>query len=448
MKKKLFIVLTIVMMLSTSLVFAGGDSEKNESGSPEIVVSNNFIGNPDGTIELNWQPNPYHWLTNASESKKAYLEPRVKEWLEAHPDVKINVMDTSTSIADAMAKTLVQSENGQLPDMASIDSYMFPKFHKYVQPLNDALSANNIEQDDFFEYVQKTTVDSNGDIKGLWYTTDVRFLYYRKDLIKNPPKTWDELLAVCEDIKDDVEEPINFEADRDEGTLTATILPWLYGDGGKLFDGETPVFGEANNKETLVNSMNFVKELLEKGYAPSSILTSNIPAFFPQAAAGQVGMFIGGNFSKNQFIGIIGEDTYNELWDVAQIPMPKEGQRSSIAGGWVSAVFTDDSVKKDLCEDFLIWMYGSDDGMSGWCAAGGYLPTRTSVFNNDPYFNSTEFMKACRTELATSSVRPAAALYSEASNEILAAYGDVLTNKMSAEEGVDLAFNNVVKLTK
>ncbi len=80
---------------------------------------------------------------------------------------------------------------------------------------------------------------------GIWYTTDVRFLYYRKDLIETPPTTWDELLAVCEEIKDDVTYPYVFQAQRDEGTMTNSILPFFYGQGAKLFDEDgNPVFGE------------------------------------------------------------------------------------------------------------------------------------------------------------------------------------------------------------
>ena len=52
------------------------------------------------------------------------------------------------------------------------------------------------EVDDFLPYVEEGIKDSSGHVKALWFTTDVRVLYYRKDLISKPPKTWAELFEL------------------------------------------------------------------------------------------------------------------------------------------------------------------------------------------------------------------------------------------------------------
>lgn len=67
--------------------------------------------------------------------------------------------------------------------------------------------------------------------------------------------------------------------------------------------------------------------------------------------------------------------------------MAEEGQHATAAGGWVACVFTEDEEKRALCADFLMSIYGNDEGMSGWCQAGGYLPTRKSVYEKDEYFS-------------------------------------------------------------
>jgi multiple sugar transport system substrate-binding protein len=53
----------------------------------------------------------------------------------------------------------------------------------------------------------------------LQFTTDVRVMYYRKDLLPEPPSSWDEVLEVGRDLKDEGLSPNLFPAGRDEVTV-------------------------------------------------------------------------------------------------------------------------------------------------------------------------------------------------------------------------------------
>jgi multiple sugar transport system substrate-binding protein len=53
----------------------------------------------------------------------------------------------------------------------------------------------------------------------LQFTTDVRVLYYRKDLVPEPLASWGEVLEVGWDLKDEGLSPYLFPAGRDEATV-------------------------------------------------------------------------------------------------------------------------------------------------------------------------------------------------------------------------------------
>ena len=85
---------------------------KKEESEVKITVSPQMIGNENASIELVWQPNPPHSLSDSNPKKLEYLTAKATEWAQAHPDVKIKIMDTTTAITESMAKTLVQASSG------------------------------------------------------------------------------------------------------------------------------------------------------------------------------------------------------------------------------------------------------------------------------------------------------------------------------------------------
>ena len=95
------------------------------------------------------------------------------------------------------AKLLLAAASGRLPDVASIDSFWLPLFLEggHLQPLNEYWPAE--DRADFLPFTTETLSDRSGNIYGLWHETDCRALFYRKDLVAEPPKTWDALIATA-----------------------------------------------------------------------------------------------------------------------------------------------------------------------------------------------------------------------------------------------------------
>lgn len=456
--KKRIIALMMVMMLVVS-VFAGCSSPAEapaDTGSDapatdapaepakdqEIIVTPTYVGAKDPEITIVWQPAPFHSMFSSNPARVEYLEGVLRTWAEEHPGVGVEIVETTTNINEAMAKTLIQlAAGGNVPDVTSIDSFIFPRFAKYAQPIGDVLAENDIQTEDFFPYVQNV-VQPEEDVLGLWYTTDVRVLFYRKDLIPEPPTTTTEMIEVGKKLTEEGYTSLLYTGTT-ETALTDVVFPIFWGQGGKLVDDEgKPVFGEGDNKDYMIKTMEFVKATIEEGVAPERILSVAQNGFASEVATGQVAMFMAGNWQAKNQRDVIGE-LFDENWAVAQVPMINEGDRMSTAGGWVSTVFTKDEEKRKLAADLIVSIYGTDDGMEGWCSVGGYLPPRESVFDSES-FTADKFSADFKEELKYAGVRPAAAIYPEISTALQEIVEKTIIGEGDIEEMIDTAFSQVL----
>lgn len=100
--------------------------------------------------------------------------------------------------------------------------------------------------------------------------TDAGMLYYRKDLIPDPPRTWEEFERICEKYSDPPDRYcIVFQGMQYEG-LVCNYLEYLWGAGGSPLDRDENVLldGEEN-----IAALAFMKKVIDKGWAPRSVIT-------------------------------------------------------------------------------------------------------------------------------------------------------------------------------
>src|SRR5215469_16652641 len=110
----------------------------------------------------------------------------------------LDVSFNSTDINASMTRMQEQAVGGRAPDFAMLDSFFLSRFYGYLQPLDRFYGSDQVN--DFVTFARNGMRDADGKLKALWVNTDVRVLYYRKDLVSNPPRTWDELVAQGADL--------------------------------------------------------------------------------------------------------------------------------------------------------------------------------------------------------------------------------------------------------
>jgi multiple sugar transport system substrate-binding protein len=124
------------------------------------------------------------------------VRPLIDKWNAAHPNEKVTFKE-QTDQADQQHDDLVQHFQAKDAsyDVASVDVVWTAEFAAkgWLQPLKDKMALDT-------SAMLKPTVEA-ASYKGTLYaapeSSDGGILYYRKDLVPTPPKTWDEMMSMC-----------------------------------------------------------------------------------------------------------------------------------------------------------------------------------------------------------------------------------------------------------
>ena len=408
------------------------------------LVTQDRIGRPNAPVTITWQAIPAYSLQNPFPARKDYLTKAAEAWAHTHPDVQIIPGVAPGNIFEAMTKLLEAAAVRRAPDVAQIDGFFLPRFFPLLQPLGAYLSK--AELDDFFPFARAEMTARDGTIRALRFTTDVRVLYYRKDLVPTPPETWDELITAGSRVaKEKGIAGLLYSAGRDEGAVFDTLLPLLCAQGGKLVDATgRPVFNEGPNRAAMLNILRFERRTVESGATPARVVTIGQSSDVNKdVAAGQVAMFIGGNWQVAQLHDLLPAPQFAQ-WDATYVPQMVKGQRGTAAGGWAWGLFTRDQVKQWLAVDFVKALYVGTDGMAQWTKVGGYLPVRASAYAR-PAFAGDPWMPKFRQMLSSACTRPGYAIYTAISSDLQVAIGDVVAGRATPEAALDAAWQKAME---
>lgn len=449
MKKKVLGMLLAAAMITSSLTGCGGNGGTENTGSDsadsevdagdesvdrgEPTLTTDSVGYDDATIEISWLVQEGFDTTN--EAVAEYQKEKAIQFVKEHPEVRIKVTAAGSQYNDAMAKLLTQAATGTAPDVAVIDSFYLPQYYDYLQPVDDVLEENGISLDSWFPFAQEV-MRPEDEILAMWYDTDVRALYYRKDLVETPPATWDELFETMGELKDNGYSFL-YPAGKNE-TTSCDILPWFWSQGGELLDDTgKPIFNEGDNKEAMLNTFNFLKETIDSGITPERVTSYMQDGdMIEDIAAGNVAMFVGGSWLATQIGAVIGQDTFNEMYGIANIPCMGE-ETSTCCGGWTYGIFTQDDTKRKLAAQFIIDMFIGDEGNVGYTTASGNLPCRETSYDLSDRFKEDPNAMAFREIFANGHVRPADTLYTFFSNEFQVAIADVINGSKMPEQALE-----------
>jgi multiple sugar transport system substrate-binding protein len=228
-------------------------------------------GSGGETIDI--AAHPSYTFDSPNTAVGDYLQESVEGFEESH-EAGIELTAYSSDIQDAMAEILTQASQGRAPDVAQIDAHLLPRYYEYLQPLGPYLEERGIAIEDYFPFAQEIMRTPDGEIKGMQFTTDVRVMFYRKDLIPTPPATWEETLRIGQQLTEDGYSAFLYPAGRGEGTTVTTVLPMFWGQGGELVDEEgNPVFCEGDNREAMLDVFEFLNKTVETGITPQRVAT-------------------------------------------------------------------------------------------------------------------------------------------------------------------------------
>jgi len=415
------------------------------AAAEDALVTPMRVGRPDAPLALSvWAQQDYSHLAARPEFARVFTDV-FREWAEAHPGVQLRI-SVMPALEQHKAKLLLAAAAGRLPDIASVDSFWMPLFMAghHVQPLDDDWPEE--DRADFLPFTIQTLSDGAGHVYGVWHGTDCRVLYYRKDLVPTPPRTWAELLDTASRISRERKiAGYLYNAGRWEAAVF-DHLPMFWAQGGELVDAEgRPVFGDPPNRERMLSVLGFLRDTIRTGASPRSVLANNDYQQLTSAAvAGDVAMFLGGSWQLRDLqTGLSPEDFAK--WDVAPIPQKDAGTESTGTGGWVWVVFARDPARRKAAMDFLLSVE-SPLNVGRISQVTGQLPARPSVYRNVSFFRDNPWYARFGQMLGHGRARPAVPIYPAISEQLQLAVGYAVSGEKTPEHAFEDAWRAVLEI--
>jgi len=258
-------------------------------------------------------------------------------------------------------------------------------------------------EENYSEAVLALGTSINGRTLGLPYSVSTPLMYYNADLFReagldpeNPPKTWDEVRAAAEAIK---EATGNYGLYLQAPTDTYSVIPMMLSNGlesmYKVNDDGT--YEAAFNTPETVEAWTFLQKLTQDGLNIHVPLEEGVGAF----AGGTVGMMITTS-------GRINYLSQNTDFDVRATKSPSWGDKDlkvCIGGNLLVVVSeTDDEIRASW--EWLKFLF-KPDSISAWVKGTGYLPptkTATESTEMQEYLSSNQMAKVAYEQLLENAV--------------------------------------------
>jgi multiple sugar transport system substrate-binding protein len=329
--------------------------------------------------------------------------PIINKWNAAHPDQKVTFKEQSDQ-ADQQHDDLVQhfqSKDANY-DVVSVDVIWTAEFAAkgWLQPLKDQF---NVDTSAFFPAPLKTATYNN-TLYALPYASDGGLLFYRKDLVKTPPKTWDEMMGMCSIAKKNNMDCYAGQLAKYEG-LTCNATEAINTAGGKVVgdDGKTP---EVNSAES-AKGLGRLADAYKAGNIPKQAITYQEEQGRQSFEAGKL------LFLRNwpYVFSLATTDASSKVKDKFGIaPLPGDsGPGASTLGGHDAAISAY-SAHKATAFDFLKFWSSEETGRY-FATQGSLAPVLSSLYDDPTLVKKLPYLPTLKTSIVNAIPRPVTPFY-------------------------------------
>ncbi len=372
-----------------------------------------------------------------SSRHQTNLQTLIDKFATEHPEITVNAtyQGSYTDLESKIGAAVVAHE---LPTMAQV-------YENWVTPIADILYPignymTQAEKDDIIDGLVPSNT-YNGVLTTLPFNKSIMVLYYREDLVPNPPATWQEYLDMSKALT-------TADADGDGypdfyGTGFRPVNPELFlnfldeAGGSILNDDWTAV--EINNAAGL-EAGQFVQDIAPYSYITNEYMSSH----FPQDLA----MFIdtsAGYYYNNQAAVDAGV-----VMKVARVPAGPVTQRSMIQGTNI-AVFNVDyytQEQKDAAVTFAKFLIRADNTVF-WAIQSGYQPVTKSAYLTQEWKDFVEanpYQQAMSAQMLDGFSQILHPAYGDMRNIIATAFEEILAGAATAQQALDQAAVDIADL--
>ena len=307
-----------------------------------------------------------------------------------HPELDIQVNYTILPYNIAREQMLKSLGNNSDLDLISVDQIWLGEFAEkgYLTDLSNYSNSWG-RLDDWYQ----SNLDGaiyNDKIYGIWAWTDVRSIWYWKDLLNRSSvdpdslKLWDSYIESAEKLNN---------ALNNQGIQGVELIggpgsqnewyPYLWMLGGSIVESrpDHPTKGSywfpSYNSSQGVRALEFYKGIINAGVNPITV------DFEKEFANKKYAVILGGSWLPTSFPSLTKQDIEQQIGMIPMFPVPNENTTTStIMGGWLLSI-PNSSKNKDLTWELIETML-EPQILSTMLAEYGYLPTQISI-GEGPY---------------------------------------------------------------
>lgn len=299
----------------------------------------------------------------------AVLDQQISAFEAANPNILVEVVESGGTTAERREEFgRLLSKGDSSYDIYVIAPHWLAEFSAsgWLRPLGGLLRAHGLDLGAFLPPAAKaSTID--GQPLALPWTADAGLLYYRQDLLDNPPTSWSELEEISLAFASAGAPPYGYvwQAATDDD-LTCHSLEFVWAYGGDVLDAAAQVVFDSPQTRS---GLQQIARLIELGVSPGAMMAYTEETALEAFQSGQALMMRNGAFAWGQ-LNAPGAPLAGR---VGIAPLP-----ASCLGGQ-SLGLSASSLYPEQAFEFMAFLTAHEQ-QAQLALAGGMLPVRETVY--------------------------------------------------------------------
>jgi multiple sugar transport system substrate-binding protein len=331
------------------------------------------------------------------------VRPTIAAWNKLHPKEKVTFVEQSDQ-ANQQHDDLVQhfQSKDSKYDTMSVDVIWTAEFAAkgFLTPLEGSLKI------DTSPLLKATVVSATygGKLYAAPQSSDGGLLYYRKDLVKTPPKTWDEMMSDCSIARKNHIDCYAGQFAKYEG-LTVNAAEAINSWGGTIVgkDGKTPTVDSPQAAEGLGKLVAAYKD----GNIPKQAITYQEEQGRISFEAGKL-LFLRNWPYVYGLASTEGSSKVKKTFGMAPLP-GKDGPGASSLGGHNLAISAY-STHKATAVDWIKFLE-SEDRQKFYITTGSLAPVIVSLYSDPTLVQKFPYLTPLKTSIDHAVPRPVSPFY-------------------------------------
>lgn len=377
----------------------------------------------------------------------ALLEQAEQEYESRHPDTDLKVVPTILLYEESRSEMTESIRNQTAIDIVSLDQIWLGQFAQEGLLVNlNSRTESWGRSSDWYQANWDGGLH-NGNAFAIWAWTDVRGMWYWKDMLEqagvdpNSLRTWDGYIESAGKLDAALEgqavQPVHLVGADHSPDMW---YPYMWMLGGEILErreghpsGRASWFPSYNGTEG-VRALEFLKAQVDSGIEPQTT-----HRWGEEFANRSFAVMLEGSWLPGEFSEEMRENFEQEVGFLPLFPVPAEGDVSAtLMGGWLLAIPATSS-DKDLAWEFLTILV-EPEVIVTILKQDGYLPTQIPI-GEGPYSGtmreSLVYYDEMTSMLSIGHVRPNIVEYPEIASHIRDAINEVYSGEKLPKQALD-----------